>query len=61
MKIISYNLNGIRSAISKGLFDWLAEEQPDVFCIQELTYSLRQEEKNRVLVFYRVRLKKFVN
>ena len=35
MKIISYNLNGIRSAISKGLFDWLAEEQPDVFCIQE--------------------------
>ena len=35
MKIISYNLNGIRSAISKGLFDWLAVEQPDVFCIQE--------------------------
>ena len=35
MKIISYNLNGIRSAISKGVFDWLAEEQPDVFCIQE--------------------------
>ena len=35
MKIISYNLNGIRSAISKGLFDWLASEQPDVFCIQE--------------------------
>mgnify|MGYP003485266460 FL=1 len=35
MKIISYNLNGIRSAISKGLFDWLREEQPDVFCIQE--------------------------
>ena len=35
MKIISYNLNGIRSAVSKGLLDWLAEEQPDVFCIQE--------------------------
>lgn len=35
MKIISYNLNGIRSAISKGLFDWLQTEQPDVFCIQE--------------------------
>ena len=35
MKIISYNLNGIRSAISKGLFDWLASEQPDGFCIQE--------------------------
>ena len=35
MKIISYNLNGIRSAISKGLLDWLQSENPDVFCIQE--------------------------
>ena len=35
MKIISYNLNGIRSAIGKGLLDWLATENPDVFCIQE--------------------------
>ena len=35
MKIISYNLNGIRSAISKGLLEWLHEEDPDVFCIQE--------------------------
>ena len=35
MRIISYNLNGIRSAISKGLLDWLQQEQPDVFCIQE--------------------------
>ncbi len=35
MKIISYNLNGIRSAISKGLAEWLANEAPDVLCIQE--------------------------
>lgn len=35
MKIISYNLNGIRSAISKGLLEWLQTESPDVFCIQE--------------------------
>ncbi len=35
MKIVSYNLNGIRSAISKGLLDWLQTENPDVFCIQE--------------------------
>ena len=35
MKIISYNLNGIRSAMSKGLLDWLKAERPDVFCIQE--------------------------
>ncbi len=35
MKLISYNVNGIRSAISKGLLDWLRTENPDVFCIQE--------------------------
>lgn len=36
MKIVSYNVNGIRSAISKGLFDWLEKESPDVVCFQEL-------------------------
>ena len=35
MKIISYNLNGIRAAIGKGLLDWLRQESPDIFCIQE--------------------------
>jgi exodeoxyribonuclease III len=36
MKIISYNVNGIRSAISKGFFEWLATEQPDIVCLQEI-------------------------
>ena len=35
MKIISYNVNGIRSAMSKGLPEWLAQESPDVLCVQE--------------------------
>ena len=35
MKIISYNVNGIRAAIKKGFFDWLAAAKPDVLCIQE--------------------------
>ena len=48
MKIISYNLNGIRSAIGKGLLDWLREENPDVFCIQE---SKAQPEQIDVLAF----------
>ena len=47
MKIISYNLNGIRSAIGKGLLDWLQSEDPDVFCIQE---SKAQPEQIDVLV-----------
>lgn len=35
MKIISYNVNGIRAALNKGLHEWLATENPDVFCVQE--------------------------
>ncbi|MBO7408953.1 MAG: exodeoxyribonuclease III [Paludibacteraceae bacterium] len=35
MQIVSYNLNGIRSAMSKGLLEWLQGQNPDVFCIQE--------------------------
>ena len=42
MKIISYNVNGIRAAIKKGLYDWIKEENPDVVCIQEL--KARQEQ-----------------
>jgi exodeoxyribonuclease-3 len=34
-KILSYNVNGIRAAINKGLFDWLKSTLPDVLCIQE--------------------------
>lgn len=35
MKIITYNVNGIRSALSKGLAGWIAAEQPDILCLQE--------------------------
>lgn len=36
IKIISYNVNGIRSAISKGFIDWLKKTSPDVLCLQEM-------------------------
>jgi exodeoxyribonuclease-3 len=36
MKILSYNVNGIRSAAGKGLFDFLANENPDVVLFQEI-------------------------
>lgn len=35
MKIISYNVNGIRAALKKGFLDWLKVVNPDVICIQE--------------------------
>ncbi|MCB0697264.1 MAG: exodeoxyribonuclease III, partial [Chitinophagaceae bacterium] len=35
MRIISYNVNGIRAAIKKGFMDWLATDPADVICLQE--------------------------
>lgn len=35
MKIISYNVNGIRAAIKKGFVEWLATHPADVVCLQE--------------------------
>ncbi|MBS0211765.1 MAG: exodeoxyribonuclease III [Proteobacteria bacterium] len=35
MRIISFNANGLRSAASKGFFDWFAEQRADVLCVQE--------------------------
>ena len=36
MKIISYNVNGIRAAITKGFLEWLQTANPDVICLQEI-------------------------
>lgn len=35
MRIVSYNVNGIRAAIKKGLLEWLQEYPADVICLQE--------------------------
>ena len=36
MKLISYNVNGIRAAMNKGLIEWLIKEKPDIICLQEI-------------------------
>ncbi len=35
MRIVSYNVNGIRAAMNKGLVDWLKTDPADIICIQE--------------------------
>ncbi len=35
MKILSWNVNGVRAALKKGLLDWLKKESPDILCLQE--------------------------
>src|SRR5436853_988145 len=36
MRIISYNVNGIRAAIKKGFLEWLKTDPADVICLQEV-------------------------
>ena len=36
LRVITLNLNGIRSAAAKGMFRWLTRQKADVFCVQEL-------------------------
>ena len=42
IKIVSWNVNGIRAAHRKGFLDWFEEERPDILCIQE---TKAQEEQ----------------
>jgi len=42
MKILTYNVNGIRAALKKGWLTWLAAENPDMICIQEIKANLDQ-------------------
>ncbi|EGV42168.1 exodeoxyribonuclease III [Bizionia argentinensis JUB59] len=42
MKIISYNVNGIRAALKKGFIDWLIAADPDVICLQEIKAQVEQ-------------------
>lgn len=48
MKIISYNVNGIRAAIQKGFISWLAEQAADIICIQELKAEREQVDTQEI-------------
>ncbi len=42
MRIISYNVNGLRAAITKGFLYWLQQANPDVICLQEIKATEEQ-------------------
>ncbi len=44
MKLVSWNVNGLRAAVGKGFFDFMKEENPDVICIQET--KMQKEQAN---------------
>lgn len=51
MKIISFNANGIRSAASKGFYEWLAQQDADFVCIQETKAQIDQLQAQAAIYF----------
>lgn len=46
MRVVSANLNGIRSALNKGFFEWMRHNDIDVLCIQETKAQEHQLDQN---------------
>ena len=44
MKIVSWNVNGIRSIIGKGFYEFVEETDPDIICLQEIKANEDQVE-----------------
>ncbi len=42
MKLLSWNVNGIRAAVRKGFMDWLEAQDADMVCIQETKAQVEQ-------------------
>ncbi|MDR1699457.1 MAG: exodeoxyribonuclease III [Prevotellaceae bacterium] len=58
MRILSYNVNGIRAAISKGFYGWLEEANPDIICLQE---TKAQPEQIDLLKFKELGYDAYIN
>ena len=48
MKVVSYNVNGIRAALNKGFLHWLATVKADVVCLQEIKAMEEQVAIERI-------------
>ncbi len=46
MKLISWNVNGIRAAVNKGFYDFFEKVNADIFCIQETKLQEEQIDEN---------------
>lgn len=51
MKIISWNVNGFRSCIEKGFYEYFQKEDADIFCLQEIKMQKGQVDEN-ILGYY---------
>ncbi len=42
VKILCWNVNGLRSVLKKGFLDWVKKESPDILCLQEIKVQVAQ-------------------
>lgn len=53
MRILSWNVNGLRAILKKGFLEWLSKEQPDILCIQETkAHEAQLPEEIRAIPHY---------
>jgi len=52
LKFISWNVNGVRAALKKGLMDFLVKESPDVICFQEVKALPEQVDQDWPSEYY---------
>ncbi|MFX0108711.1 MAG: exodeoxyribonuclease III [Candidatus Hodarchaeota archaeon] len=50
LKIVSWNINGIKACISKGLLEFVQNEDADIYCFQETKTSLERQQKTPLLL-----------
>jgi exodeoxyribonuclease-3 len=48
MKLLSWNVNGIRAVAKKGFLEWLGKEKPDIMCLQETKAHPEQLSKDLI-------------
>lgn len=53
VKIVSWNVNGIRACGKKGLLDFVQNEKPDILCLQEVKAHIEQVEENLKMLGYK--------
>ena len=51
MRVVSYNVNGIRAAIKKGLIEWLKAYPVDILCVQETKAQFDQIQARYDFIF----------
>ena len=51
MKLYSWNVNGIRAVAQKGFTEWVEAAQPDILCLQAVSYTHLDVYKRQALIF----------